>query len=437
MAKVFNVTAVCMPEEHYMVNIDERLCRIKEMIDCGKYFTINRARQYGKTTTLMALEKYLQKDYLVVSMDFLAQLRAYYIRRTIQPTFQSVILAGVYDIKNLKRKLRPEDEHQVNSPWNIAADFDIDMSLTKEGIATMLEEYEADHHTGMHVREMAARIYDETSGYPFLVSRLCQLIDEKVSVEKGKDAAWTLSGFKEAERMLLSEKNTLFESVIGKVVNYPELDKMLREHIFNGRSTAYTASNPNIDLAVMFGIIKNVNGRAVPANKIFDTLLSDYYLSLSEMRNLEIYGEALQDKNQFLDNGRLNMRLVLEKFTEHFTELYGRKGEKFMEEEGRKYFLLYLRPIINGVGNYSMEAVTRSLNRTDLIVYYHGEIFVIEMKIWRGPQYHESGEKQLLGYMEDYHQNTGYMITFNFNKKKEVGVREMRIEGKVLIEAVV
>ena len=70
MAKEFNVTAVCMPEIHYMVNIDERLRKVKAMVDAGKYFTINRARQYGKTTTLMALENYLQGDYYVVSMDF-------------------------------------------------------------------------------------------------------------------------------------------------------------------------------------------------------------------------------------------------------------------------------------------------------------------------------------------------------------------------------
>jgi AAA+ ATPase superfamily predicted ATPase len=40
------------------------------MIDAGQYFTINRARQYGKTTTLRALAKYLVQDYVVVSLDF-------------------------------------------------------------------------------------------------------------------------------------------------------------------------------------------------------------------------------------------------------------------------------------------------------------------------------------------------------------------------------
>ena len=70
MAKVFNVNAVCIPDLHYMVNLDSRLKEIKELIDKGLYFTINRARQYGKTTLMMSLERYLPDAYCVVSLDF-------------------------------------------------------------------------------------------------------------------------------------------------------------------------------------------------------------------------------------------------------------------------------------------------------------------------------------------------------------------------------
>ena len=67
----FNTEGQCEPEIHYMVKLDERVYRIKRFfIDRGKYFIINRARQYGKTTTLYALEEYLKKDYVIVSMDF-------------------------------------------------------------------------------------------------------------------------------------------------------------------------------------------------------------------------------------------------------------------------------------------------------------------------------------------------------------------------------
>jgi hypothetical protein len=61
--KAFNTTAVCIPSKHYMVDLSERVAEIKKLVDAGKYFTINRARQYGKTTTLSALEKSLSMGY--------------------------------------------------------------------------------------------------------------------------------------------------------------------------------------------------------------------------------------------------------------------------------------------------------------------------------------------------------------------------------------
>ena len=72
--------------------------------------------------------------------------------------FQSIILAGVTDVKHLKSKIRDGADSKENSPWNIAADFDIDMSLSEAGIKGMLDDYEADHHTGMDIAEIARLI---------------------------------------------------------------------------------------------------------------------------------------------------------------------------------------------------------------------------------------------------------------------------------------
>ena len=67
--KEFNTTAVCIPSKHYMVDLTDRLREIRKLVDAGKYFTINRARQYGKTT-LYALRKTLADDHAVISLDF-------------------------------------------------------------------------------------------------------------------------------------------------------------------------------------------------------------------------------------------------------------------------------------------------------------------------------------------------------------------------------
>ena len=533
MAKFFNVTAVCRPDENYMVDITQRVQSIKALVDEGKYFSITKARQYGKTTTLRALAANLQGDYCVISLDFqtfgaeefvdentfslsfassfirvvkrgerdygesfaselqllqglvkarpatfrlkqlfevlsdlcsasnkplvllidevdsasnnqvfldfLAQLRAYYIDRDEQPTFKSVILAGVYDIRNLRRKIREDLAHKVNSPWNIAADFSIDMSFSAAEIAEMLKEYEADYRTGMKIEQIAGLLYDYTSGYPFLVSKLCKLLDESVSQMAGynKSTAWSKSGLNEALKLLLAEDNTLFASLSAKLINYPKLDKMLQDVLFTGKAIVYNSFNDDIANAAMFGFVKNEHGALAIANRIFEMWLYNLYLSTTAMQNKPIFKASLEERNQFVVNGHLNMRRILEKFVAHFNDIYADSQETFLEEEARKYFLLYLRPIINSTGNYYIEARTRNLRRTDVIVDYHSEQFIIELKIWRGDEYNSRGEQQLSDYLDYYNLKKGYMLSFNFNKQKQSGVYDIVIGDKILIEAVV
>ncbi len=68
--KSFKTTGACTPDKNYMVDLTDRIIHIKHMVDAGQYFTINRAQQYGKTTTLAALANYLKDDYIVLSLDF-------------------------------------------------------------------------------------------------------------------------------------------------------------------------------------------------------------------------------------------------------------------------------------------------------------------------------------------------------------------------------
>ena len=70
---------------------------------------------------------------------------------------------------------------------------------------------------GMNISKMSELLYAYTAGYPFLVSRICQLMDERVRDEyENLKLVWTENGFNEAVRILLAEKNPLFESLVGK-----------------------------------------------------------------------------------------------------------------------------------------------------------------------------------------------------------------------------
>ncbi len=516
MERSFNITGACNPQEHYMVNLDGRLSEIKKMVDAGKYFVINRGRQYGKTTTIMALENYLENDYIVVSMDFqfldasdfedvktfvkafarelyfdkkhrkyfnneflieikelrkngaslselficlsewceesakpviliidevdsasnnqvfldfLAQLRGYYLNRNRKPTFQSVILAGVHDIRNLRQKIRPDAEHKHNSPWNIASPFKVDMSFSPDDIAGMLTDYENEHHTGMDIQKISQLIYDYTSGYPVLVSSICKLIDESFK--------WSESSVSEAVKIILKENNALFESLINKIEDYPDLYDYLYQILIEGRRISYNPDDSVIKLAMMYGFVKEENGSVVIANRIFETRLYNAILTNKQMQKTSIFKAGENDKSQFISDNQLNMELILEKFIQHFNDIYGSQPDKFKEDDGRKLFLLYLRPIINGTGNYYIEAQTRDQRRTDVIVDYLGKQHIIEMKIWHGDEYNTQGEKQLSEYLDYYHIDKGYLLSFNFNKNKQSGMHTIELNGRTIVEAIV
>ena len=518
--KRFNITGTCFPKRHYMVDITDRINIVKEMIDRGDYFCINRGRQYGKTTTLEMISNSLSNDYTIIStsfeglddssfatlntlayafisrieqkmmwnknrdeqlyqclhetkqiycnlreipideistiiskinsiatkpivllidevdqagnfdsfIKFLAMLRNLYLSRENVPTFQSVILAGVYDIKNLKLKVRSNDEHQYNSPWNIAAPFDVDMSLHADGIAGMLRDYQSEHNISFDENVVAQEIYNYTSGYPFLVSRLCQIIDNK-------NFTWNREGVVNAVHEILKEDNTLFDDLVKKLDQFSELKQLLKVILFSGERRTFSKSEKYVKLAFIFNFVNEKNGAIRISNRIFETYLYDMFTTESETES--IYKEGIIDKNQFIVDGMLNMKHLIERFVFHFNEIYGSMSDKFKEDEGRKLFLLYLRPVINGVGNYYVEAETRDETRTDIVVDYLGHQYVIELKIWRGNSYNERGEKQLAEYLDYFHLETGYLVSFCFNRTKEPSVQTVNIGGRTLHEAIV
>ena len=517
--KTFNTAGTCRPNEHYMVDITERLEIIRKMVAKGDYFCINRGRQYGKTTTLEALTSYLDNDYTVFKLSFeglssetfdsltsvyghflqallfnvrlgltkldeaavqvlekvsdkaritdmdfaytipmlckankkpivilidevdqasnyesflmfLGVLRRMFLDRGSLPTFQSVILAGVYDIKNLKLKIRTEGEHQYNSPWNISVPFDEDMSLSAKGIADMLSEYKADHNLTFDEVFIGQMIRDYTAGYPFLVSRICQIIDSE-------QYSWDKDGILKAVNAILVERNTLFDNMIKKLDEYPELKQILKGILFSGKVKSYNPDEKYVQIASMFNYISNKDGKIAIACRIMETRL--YNLFISEEENSSFFRQGQIDKSQFVKDGVIDMAHLMERFIVHMNQTYKMDHEnEFIEDDGRKVFLTYLRPVINGIGSYHIEEQTRDHDRMDVVIDYLGKQYVIELKIWRGNAYNERGEDQLCRYLEYFDLQEGYLLSFCFNKTKKSGLLPpVELNGRTLVEAIV
>jgi len=499
-----------------MVDITSRLEKMKKLVEKEEYFVINRARQYGKTTTLTALESYLADEYVIISIsfqrfddenfkssesfcqkflitvtdylkplglsddwldekvgdfhelsrhitkvckdqkfilmvdevdkasnhrvfiNFLGMLRDKYIFRSAGKdfTFHSVILAGVYDIKNIKLKMIQEELHQQvsgervsDSPWNIAENFDEDMSFGSAEIAGMLLDYESDHQTGMNIGEIAEEIYSYTSGYPFLVSRICQYVDEKL--EKN----WTKPGILEAVKLITEESqpNTLFDDLFKNMRNNELLSNFLYRILMEGERFKFAQGSEIIGAGLRYAFIRIIDREIRIHNKIFEIIITDYFIDKERMEGQKLVNNHIEA--DVVSGEQFNIELFFEKFNAHYQKHYSHRDENFIEREAAFLFLFFLQPYLNGKGAFHLESKPNFATgkRMDVVISYGMQEFIVELKIWRGEKKQQNAYKQLLEYMDKRAAKKGYLLTFDFRKKKEIKQEWIQVDKKSIL----
>ena len=498
-----------------MVDISRKIDQIMQLVEDGAYFTINRPRQFGKTTTLSLLAKTLnasdtylalkisfegvgdamfaseesfcpallhvlsqnvmftnpklanyfdqeaehlqtfrelsrwisryiahtQKQVILlidevdkssnsqIFLSFLGMLREKYLKRNEGEdySFQSVILAGVHDIKTLKMNIRPDADRKLNSPWNIAVDFVVDLSFQPDDIATMLRDYQQDKQVDMDVPAIADKLYYYTSGYPYLVSKLCKFIDEVIAPNRNTPH-WSVHDVNEAFALIVRDSytTTLFDSVIKNLENDPELYDIVFQIVMNGKRVAFTIANPVIHRAHLYGILTDSAGQCALHNRIYEQRIYAYILSKVILAEK---GGSIPSSECFTETG-LNMSVILQKFQTFMRKQYSQKDEKFLERKGRLLFLAFLKPMINGKGFEFKEPAVAEERRMDVVITYGRQRYVIELKIWRGPQYHQEGLRQLSDYLNIYGLRQGYLLIYDFNANKTYKQEQIMFQDK-------
>ncbi|WP_448520615.1 AAA-like domain-containing protein [Rhodoflexus sp.] len=503
MKKEFNITGTCRHEEHYMMDDSRRFESIMDFVERGKYFVINRPRQYGKTTMLFALLRELRKseNYLPIMMSFqgldssvyesatafgrffytelcdalqqsdefdkktqladlpvpksmqelsksitaivkmtnkklvllidevdassnyepflvlLGMLRTKFLSRDLPQhyTFHSIVLAGVHDIKSLKFKLRNPEDAQYNSPWNIASDFKVVMEFYPNEIAHMLKEYSAAENVQMDFEAISEKLYYYTSGYPFLVSKLCKTIAEDILPTKEDKSRWTLDDLERSVQLLLQERNTNFDSLIKNLENNQELYRLVESILIDGFQMPYSPYNQSILLGEMYGIFKRDNKVSIH-NRIYEQVIYEY-LTVNRLEKLKEKETEYNFRDNYVaSDGSLDMPKALRKFQAFMKEQYSKRNQNLIESEWRLIFLAFLKPIINGKGYDFKEVETSEEKRLDIVVTYLQWRYIIELKRWSGEKSHERGLNQLANYLEIHGVNQGWLLIFDDRK---------------------
>jgi hypothetical protein len=358
-------------------------------------------------------------------ISFLAMLRNKYMEREEFKTFHSIVLAGVHDVKTLKLKISGNEEQKYNSPWNIAADFKVDMNLQTTEIKPMLDEYVADKGVKMDTQLIAERLFYYTSGYPFLVSKLCKMLDEEI-IENGE---WTTPDIDAAVRLLVLEKNTNFDTLTKNLKNNPELYNIVYQIAIDNDIVPFNAHNELIDLGITYGIFKSHNGAGLRIhNRIYAEVIYSY---MSLEVQISKFSESSQAKTVYKnDDGTLNMEAVLLGFQAFMKKEYNKKDRDFLEKNGRLVFLAFIKPIINGSGYDFKEPQISEEKRLDVVITHLNEKYVAELKLWRGQKAHEKGLIQLTTYLTYQALSEGYLLIFDHAEIKSWHSEWLEVEGK-------
>jgi len=348
-------------------------------------------------------------------LSFLGVLRDKFLLRHRDKTFHSVILTGIHDVRTLKLKLRPDAERKYNSPWNIAADFDVNMDFLPNEIRPMLAEYARDRDVAVDTDAVAERLYYYTSGYPFLVSKLCKIVDEKLLPEKTA-RTWTIHDVDVAASQLVREDNPNFQDLTKNLEHNRALYELTKSLVINEQSYPFDLREPLTNLGVVYGIFTDRNGLAIH-NRIYQEVIDSYMTASLLVQNRELplseYAGAYR-----LPGNRLDVPQVLLKFQELLRAEYSGKDRNFLEREGRLVFLAFLKPILNGHGYAFKEPQISEERRLDILITYHEHRYVIELKRWYGPAAHERGLDQLADYLDALGLDAGFLLIFDHRADK-------------------
>ncbi len=365
-------------------------------------------------------------------LTFLGMLRNKYLKRNKgqDHTFHSVILAGVHDIKTPKSKIREDDQRKYNSPWNIAVDFEVDLSFSPREIESMILDYSRNKNIRPDIPGIARQLYYYASGYPWLVSKLCKFIDEKIVFPR-EDKNWSVTDVEAAFRMIVNGgyTSTLFDSLTKNLENNKGLYDLIFQMIISGDCFDFVIADPVINLGHLYGIIvQSEQGRCRIHNRIFEQRIYSYMMSkFLRKKNREVNGFI---GPEFYTPEGLDIKLVLRRFQAFMKEHYSNRDAKFLEREGGLLFLSCLRPIINGRGFDFKEPHVGDERRMDIVITCRNQRYVIELKRWYGPKYHQKGLEQLSGYLDMYSLKEGYLLIYDFNKNKTYKEERIVFEDK-------
>ena len=335
----------------------------------------------------------------------------------------SVVLVGLRDVREYKEKVRDNDRSiGSGSPFNINAESLTISNFSRLQIAGLLQQY-TDEGGQVFGDEVVDLIYLLTGGQPWLVNALAREITYKI-LDGDTSKPVTLEIVNQAKENLIMRRDTHLDSLIDKLQN-PRVRPIV-DAILSGADIQYNEFSDDLKYVEDLGIVvKDLKKDGVKiSNQIYNEIIPR--VLNSNFQDLMI--PKISPQWFIKADGHLDMDALLRDFQDFYREHSESWLDTFSYHESGKQLLLmaFLQRIVNGGGSIAREmAVGRG--RTDLVIEFNGDLFVLELKIKRSNTNMERTYKQLFHYLDQLNQPHGYLVFFEL-RKSDIILWEERIK---------
>ncbi len=330
----------------------------------------------------------------------------------------SVALVGLRDVREYKEQVRDNDKSiGSGSPFNIKAESLTISNFSRPQIADLFQQY-TDEGGQVFDNEVIDLICSLTGGQPWLVNSLAREITGKI-LDGDVSKPITIDIVNQAKENLIMRRDTHLDSLIDKL-----LDARIRpivDAVISGSDVEFNNFDDNLRFAIDLGIIKKSGSGIVISNDINKEIIPRV-INLSFMANII---PKVSPQWFIKPDGRLDMDALLREFQDFYREHSESWLDNFSFHESGKQLLLmaFLQRVVNGGGSIAREmAVGRG--RTDLIIEFNGDVFVLELKIKRANTNMDRTYKQLFHYLDQLNQPHGYLILFELRNSDAVSWEE-------------
>lgn len=149
----------------------------------------------------------------------------------------------------------------------------------------MLYDYSKYNNLTLDINNLSQRIYFFTSGYPFLVSSICKIIDEKIYPNNKE--TWNVKDIDRAVSLIISDVNILSKYIIKNLENNKELHSLTKSVLIDKQRIRFDPLYPKIRDGIECDIFKKCEDGLEISNKIFQKIIYNYMIAKTKTNSFQ------------------------------------------------------------------------------------------------------------------------------------------------------